>query len=164
MIAMTASAVLAPPIVQMVAIATATTIAMRFIVVFRVFIIFFLSCDTCPAHFFYAGLNVLLPPKAEIPLGTHHDCEKYFSKVAVNPFQAPSFFTTADYADDSDKLICGGALGFPCERRPLFLVTIWSRSLALTSGFHHHPVGGSRSAQMSAPLLPKDSRICLIDG
>ena len=47
---------------------------------------------------------MLLSPKAKIPLGTHHDCERYFSKVAVNPFQAPSFFTTADYADDSDKI------------------------------------------------------------
>jgi hypothetical protein len=32
--------------------------------------------------FFRAGMNVLLPPKAEIPLRTHHDCARY-SKEAV---------------------------------------------------------------------------------
>ncbi len=39
--------------------------------------------------------------------------ERYFSKVAVHPFQPPSFFTTADYADDSDKIssaLCFGVL------------------------------------------------------
>jgi hypothetical protein len=32
--------------------------------------------------FFRAGMNVLLPPKAEIPLRTHHDCARYSKEAA----------------------------------------------------------------------------------
>jgi len=51
--------------------------------------------------------------------------ERYFSKVAVHPFQPPSFFTTADYADYTDKRIGGDRTDYcfkhslidPCDPR-----------------------------------------------
>jgi hypothetical protein len=65
--------------------------------VVRVFIIFLSGCDICPARLFFAPAKMcfyLLKRKSRLdPTMTG---ERYFSKVAVHPFQPPSFFPTAD--------------------------------------------------------------------
>src|SRR5947199_72378 len=59
----------------------------------------FSGCDICPARlFFRAGINVLLPPKAEIPPGTRHELREIFLDSPIHP---SSFFSTTDDADDT---------------------------------------------------------------
>ena len=70
--------------------------------VVRVFIIFLSGCDICPARlFFRAGINVLLPSKAEIPSGTRHGRAKYF--LHNRHPSHPVFQNAVPLADDTDN-------------------------------------------------------------
>jgi hypothetical protein len=59
------------------------------------FILWFLSFGfwsdgDCEASIFHAGINVLLPPKAEIPFGTHHDCRELFFREPPSRRKEPA--------------------------------------------------------------------------
>src|SRR4029077_13911343 len=51
--------------------------------------------------FLRSDMNVLLPPKAEIPLGTHHDCARYSKEVlgCKNPSTVLEFAASSSLYD-----------------------------------------------------------------
>jgi hypothetical protein len=54
--------------------------------VVRVFIVSFPDCDILRCIcFFPAGINVVLPPKAELSLQTRHDCRVFFDTEEASP-------------------------------------------------------------------------------
>jgi hypothetical protein len=67
-------------------------------------ILFFQVLTSVRRICFRVGINVLLPPKAEIPPKIRHDFARYFlGGRRLFRSSHPSFFATTDYADDTDK-------------------------------------------------------------